>query len=556
MNGTAAAASAALADIPRLLASLPPRISDIATLHAARAPDRAALQDGDRAFTYGDLAAACAAAAEDLAAAGVRGGDRVLVVSENCAALPVLLFAVARLDAWSVVVNARLSAREIDAIRDHCAPRLSVYTAEASPEAAAHAARHRGARPWPLAQMGAVLRGPCNAACSPEPVSEDPARQVATLVYTTGTTGDPKGVMLTHRNLLFIASVSSALRRLGPGDRVYGVLPIAHVYGLASVCLGTLFAGACLQLEARYSPQGMLHALTQDGITVAQGVPTMFARLIELIKSRGEPFSAPRLRFLYAGGAPLAPSLKADVERVFGLTLHNGYGLTESSPTVTQTRLDAPRRDTSIGHAIPGVELRIVDAAGCDVATGEPGELWVRGPNVMRGYYRNPELTAEAVDACAWLHTGDLARRDADGALFIVGRIKEIIIRSGFNVYPAELESVLNAHPAVLQSAVVGRAVADNEEIVAFVELAPAGTATPADLAQFAAARLSPYKRPAEIVILPALPASATGKILKNRLRALAIADHGQLMQGGKVALSQPAAGVDLEQLHRLHFAR
>ena len=522
MNGTAVTPPAELADIPHLLAALPRRISDIATLQAVRAPDNPALRDGDRVFSYGDLAADCIAAAEDLAAAGVRAGDRVLIVSENCAALPVLLFAVARLDAWSVVVNARLSAREVDAIREHCEPRLVVYTAAASPDAAAHAGRHGSARPWALARMGAVLRSPCNPACAPEPRSDDPAQQVATLVYTSGTTGDPKGVMLTHRNLLFIAKVSSALRRLGPGDRVYGVLPIAHVYGLASVCLGTLFAGACLHVESRYSPQAMLRALTQDGITVVQGVPTMYARLIELIKSRGEPFSAPGLRFLYAGGAPLAPSLKADAERVFGLTLHNGYGLTESSPTVTQTRLDAPRRDTSIGNAIPGVELRIVDVAGCDAATGEAGELWVRGPNVMRGYYRNPERTAEVVDAGGWLHTGDVARRDAYGALFIVGRIKELIIRSGFNVYPAEIESVLNAHPAVLHSAVVGRAVPDNEEIVAFVELASGRSATPDELAQFAAAKLSPYKRPAEIVVLPALPASATGKILKNRLRALA----------------------------------
>jgi long-chain acyl-CoA synthetase len=517
-----AAVEAGLADTPRLLASLPRRISDIASIQAARAPDAPALRERESVVSYGELAAAVASAAADLAAAGVRAGDRVLVVGENCAALPVLLFAAARLDAWTVIVNARLSPREIDAIRDHCEPRVAIYTAHVSAEAAAHAARHGGARPWPLARLGELLRGPCNAACSPQPASDDPAQQVAALVYTTGTTGNPKGVMLTHRNLLFIAKVSGGLRRLGPGDRVYGVLPIAHVYGLASVCLATLFAGACLHLESRYSPQAMLRALTQDGVTVAQGVPTMYARLVELIESQGQRFSAPRLRFLYAGGAPLAPSLKAAAERVFGIPLHNGYGLTESAPTVTQTRLDAPRGDTSVGTALPGVELRIVDAAGRDVAAGEPGELRVRGPNVMRGYYRDPAATAAAVDAEGWLRTGDLALQDADGALFIVGRIKELIIRSGFNVYPAEIESVLNAHPAVLHSAVVGRAVPDNEEIVAFVELAPGKTATPDELAQFAAAQLSPYKRPAEIVIMPGLPASPTGKILKASLRTAA----------------------------------
>jgi acyl-CoA synthetase (AMP-forming)/AMP-acid ligase II len=175
-----------------------------------------------------------------------------------------------------------------------------------------------------------------------------------------------------------------------------------------------------------------------------------------------------------------------------------------------------------VGTVLPGVEIRVVDARGGDVPTGDPGELWVRGPNVMRGYYRNAELTARTITADGWLKTGDLARIESDGALFIIGRIKELIIRSGFNVYPAEVEAVLNAHPAVTQSAVVGRAVAGNEEVVAFVELAPGRTVTVEDIAQFASSRLAPYKRPAEIVILAALPASHTGKILKQRLRAMA----------------------------------
>src|SRR4029450_7134543 len=176
--------------------------------------------------------------------------------------------------------------------------------------------------------------------------------------------------------------------------------------------------------------------------------------------------------------------LKADVEEQFGLTLHNGYGLTEASPTVTQTRLDMPRSDCSVGTVLPGVEIRIVDAQGHDVPAGAPGELWVRGPNVMRGYFRNAGLTAEAIDAEGWLNTGDMARQEADGALFIVGRTKELIIRSGFNVLPAEVEGVLNAHPAVTHSAVVGRPVQGNEEVVAFVALAAGGTTTIDELAR------------------------------------------------------------------------
>jgi acyl-CoA synthetase (AMP-forming)/AMP-acid ligase II len=431
-----------------------------------------------------------------------------------------LLFAIARVDAWAVLVNARLSSREIDAIRDHCAPRRSIYLLHVSADARDHALRHGAVETMTIPGVGDVQVGPLHATCQPEPVTADPALQVAVLLYTTGTTGDPKGVLLTHRNLLFIARVSSTLRRLDARDRVFGVLPISHVYGLASVCLGSLYAGACVQLEARYSPAAMAHAMQTSGLTIVQGVPAMYAKLLDHLDNK--PLVAPRLRFLYAGGSPLDPALKAAVEQRLRMTLHNGYGLTEASPTVTQTRLDAPRGDCSVGPPIPGVAVRIVDAKGDEVAAGDAGELLVRGPNVMRGYYRNAELTARTVNIEGWLNTGDMARRGTDGALFIVGRSKELIIRSGFNVYPSEVEGVLNAHPAVTHSAVVGRTVPGNEEVVAFVELAPGNVATSEDIACFAAQRLAPYKRPAEIVILPGLPVSATGKILKHQLRVRA----------------------------------
>ena len=256
----------------------------------------------------------------------------------------------------------------------------------------------------------------------------------------------------------------------------------------------------------------------------------MYARLLETLgvadqmMGQGGPQKLDnQLRFAYAGGSPLSPTLKAQVEQLLGVALHNGYGMTETSPTISQTRLDAPRGDTSVGMAIPGVEVRVVDAGGVDVAAGANGELWVRGPNVMHGYYREPEMTALAMRPDGWINTGDIARQGPDGALFIVGRTKELIIRSGFNVYPLEVETVLNAHPAVTQSAVVGRDAADgNEEVIAFVELDPRRRVSIAELQQYLGRHLSPYKCPSEIIAMPTLPAATTGKILKGKLRQLA----------------------------------
>jgi len=279
--------------------------------------------------------------------------------------------------------------------------------------------------------------------------------------------------------------------------------------------LGTLYAGACLQLAPRFDAARLLAAIRAGELTIVQGVPAMYARLLALAEGEARPVRS-SLRFCYAGGSPLDPALKRAVEHMFGLPLHNGYGLTESAPTVSQTRLDAPRADTSVGMPIPGVTVRIVGKQGLDVAPGAPGELWVRGPNLMRGYYRDAAATDAALRPGGWLATGDLARQGPDGALFLLGRTKELIIRSGFNVYPVEVETALNAHPNVVQSAVIGRPLPDGEEeVIAFVE---ARGVTGAGLADWLRPRLAPYKRPARIVFMDTLPAAPSGKILKSRL--------------------------------------
>jgi acyl-CoA synthetase (AMP-forming)/AMP-acid ligase II len=500
-------------DVDALLRALPQRISDIPERLAALNPQHVVLIEDGLRLNAVQLLQAVDKTARRLGELGVKGGDRVMIVSENCIAQVVLMFAAAKLDAWCLLTNARLSANEVDAIRDHAKPRMVAFTVEASKDAANHAERLNegpGADAWHFVVDNSV---------TPEAVHVDPARQCAALIYTTGTTGAPKGVMLSHRNLLFIAAISSTLRRVTPDDVVYAVLPITHVYGLASVCLGSLYAGATLRLAPRFAPDAVRHALAEENISIFQGVPAMHAKLVEHVQTGNTPWHAPALRFAYSGGSPLDPALKARVEALYKVPLHNGYGMTESSPTIAQTMLDAPREDCAAGHPIPGIELRFVGMDGVDVSTGEVGELWVRGPNVMLGYYRNDAQTRTTVTKDGWLRTGDLARLEPDGALVIAGRSKELIIRSGFNVYPAEVENVLNAHPGVLQSAVIGRTVEGNEEVIAFVELLPSVHALPDDIVEWCAARLAPYKRPAEIRVLAALPAASTGKVLKHKLR-------------------------------------
>ncbi|HRP96831.1 MAG TPA: AMP-binding protein [Rhodocyclaceae bacterium] len=495
---------------------LPQRMHQAFARWSRERPQANALIDAHTTLRYGELPDAVAAVAARLAALGVRAGDRVLLVGENCVALAVTILALSSLDAWSATVNARLSRREIDTYLAHSGARRAVYFDRSSPDAAQHA-EAAGAEALDFPVIGALRVGPL-AEAAPEPVCADGAEQVAALVYTSGTTGAAKAVMLTHRNLLFVAENSRNMRRLVPDDVIYGVLPLSHVYGLSSLLGAALVSGAALQLVPRFAPEALAHALAHDGVTVLHGVPAMYARLLDWAARSGTALVAPRLRVAQSGGSPLTAAVKEGFERAFGLTLNNGYGMTEASPSICQTRLDAPRSDCSVGPAIPGIEVKLRGADGADGV----GELWVRGPNVMKGYYRAPELSAEVLTPDGWLRTGDLARIAPDGAITIEGRAKELIIRSGFNVYPVEVEQVLDSHPDVVQSAVVGRDVDGNEEVVAFIEPVAGRSLDEAALLAYLRANLSPYKVPARIVVLEQMPASATGKILKAELRRLA----------------------------------
>jgi long-chain acyl-CoA synthetase len=507
-------------DTSKTTISVPTRISDVIKPWAERSPDHFALVESTGAWTYRQLASAISDTQSWLRNLDVRPGDRVMIVGENCRAFVTILLAAAGLDAWPVLVNARLSPREIEQVRDHSGARRVFYTISASQNAADHA-KGSGAVIEQRDGFGSIGIGPLREDVEPEPLDASIPGRVAALIYTSGTTGVPKGVMLSHRSLLFMAEGSAKLRSVSPEDRLYGVLPMSHAVGLSVVLLGSLVAGASLYLTPRFDPMTARVTLEKDRLTLLLGTPAIFNQMLQYAKLRKiSSLKFPDLRIISSSGAPLDPATKAGIESLFGMALHNGYGVTECSPTIALTRPESPRKDTSIGAVFPGVEVKFIGRDGQAVPAGEVGELRVRGPNIMKGYYRAPEETASAIDSGGWFNTRDLAKLE-DGNLVIVGRTNDLIVHKGFNVYPAEVEAVLNSHPAVVQSAVMGRSVGGDEEVVAFVQLLPDSQLASAGVADYAAQHLAQYKRPSQILLVSSMPVTPTGKVVKGELAKL-----------------------------------
>jgi len=471
---------------------------------------------GGRSLSFAGLGMLTDTAEAELRALQVRPGDRVLVVAENCPEHAALILACSRVGAWSCGVNARMAPAEIDAFAAKADARVLFFTASASRSAAAHARR--------FAAVDSALPGLQHSPVRPQAQPETGALRdsVAALIFTSGTTGEPKGVMLTHDALIHFARVSGASRALGPQDRSYAFVPMTHIFGLGTVLISSLLAGAQLVMRPQFDPDDLLDALAHHGVSQLQGPPALFSRLMAHLQERGiQQPEAPALRYLYTGAGPLDLALKNRVEAAFGQALHHGYGLSEYAGSVHLTRLGERRADTSAGYAVAEAQVQVTDpATGRPLPLGERGELWIRGRGLMPGYFRDPAATAAVMREGGWYASGDLGEMHADGALFVVGRLKEMIIRSGFNVYPAEVETALNTHPGIQRSAVVGRGVDDgNEEIVAFVELRP-GAALDADALQaHLRGLLAPYKRPSHIVALEELPTNTNGKVLKRILK-------------------------------------
>ena len=486
------------------------RVEDFLKDRVAAAPDSIAVSDSSGArWSYAALDRASDDLAEHLRAAGVQPNDRVLLLVENCAAAVATLHATWKLGAVVIPFNARQTEAEVARVMKHATPAAVVMTAHVSPDAAAHADR-LGATEIEGA-FGTLMLA--KGTTDPDDVLHD----VAVLLYTTGTTGDPKGVMLTHSSIRFGGMASSKLRRMVPDDIVYGALPMSHVFGLISVLTGACYTGAHVQIEARFSAQKLYDA-AMNGVTIIPAVPQMHAMVMQYTKEKGmQRLGSPSLRYVSSGGAPLDPAWKRKAEAFYELPLQNGFGMTETSSGASATDNPIGSPDVSVGPITPGTEAKIdVNAPGGNGV--DEGEVLVRGPHLMKGYYRNEAETAKALDADGWLHTGDLGKIDDEGRLYILGRSKELIIHGGFNVYPPEVEAALNDHPQVIQSAVVGRSKDGDEEVLAFVQVSDSDRPDVAELRAFIKERLAGYKMPKHIVLTGALPAAPTGKLLKHKM--------------------------------------
>jgi long-chain acyl-CoA synthetase len=489
-------------------------LATVLTGTSAQTPDRVALRLGEAALTYRELDDASARVAALLAAHSVGEGDRVGVLLPNVPEFAAVYFGVLRAGAVVVPMNPLLKAREVAYHLADSEARLAFAWHTAATEATQGAATV-GAEVVevdPSTFLGGLTdRRPV------ETIVDRAADETAVILYTSGTTGKPKGAELTHGSLLRNAEVmQSDLVHLGPDDVVFGGLPLFHSFGQTCTLNVAMAAGAALALLPRFDARTAVAVLRTTKATVFAGVPTMYSALLAL----PEVPELSDLRVCISGGAALPVEVLHCFEERFACQVLEGYGLSETSPVASFNRLDRGRKPGSIGTPVTGVEMRVVDDAGQSVGTGEVGEIAIRGHNVMKGYWRKPDETAAVLGADGWFRTGDLGTVDEDGYFFIVDRKKDLVIRGGFNIYPREIEEVLYEHPAVAEAAVVGIPHPElGEEVAAVIALKPGTAATEDELRAFVKRQVAPYKYPRVVRIVDALPKGPTGKILKREIK-------------------------------------
>src|SRR4051794_33987554 len=492
------------------------------TKAAAEAGDRPAVKLDDIVLNYAVLDAAAARAAGLLRAKGIGAGDAVGLQMPNVPYFPIVYFGALRLGAVLVPMNPLLKAREVEYHLSDSGAKVLVawhdFAAAAGEGADAAGAECAIAEPGEFEQL---LGGA-------EPVEEVVDRaddDAAVIIYTSGTTGTPKGATLTHSNIASGAEVARDLVDAGPDSVALATLPLFHVFGMNSVMNTAVRARGLLTLLPRFEPAKALEIIERDGVTTFAGVPTMYTALLNHPERDKHDLSS--LDLCVSGGSALPVEVLRGFDDAFGAKVLEGYGLSETVGMGSFNLPDRERKPGSIGVPVGGTEMKVVDDEDNDVPQGEPGEIVMRGPFVMKGYWNKDDATAEVMRG-GWFHTGDVATVDEDGYFFIVDRKKDLIIRGGYNVYPREIEEVLYEHPAVREVAVIGVAHESlGEEVVAVVAFKEGVEARPEELKDFCKQRVAAYKYPRAVHVVDELPKGPTGKILKREIRVPEAAPAG-----------------------------
>jgi len=489
-------------------------LASIVTESAARVPDNPAVRLGGTALTYAELDERSARLATLLREQGLEPGDRVGVMLPNVLEFPVAYYGALRAGCVVVPMNVLLKRREIAFYLEDSGSKLLLawhgFGAEARDGAADAGVELIEVEP---ASFAALL-----TAREPTPGLVDTAEDdTAVILYTSGTTGKPKGAELTHANLFRNADVSSrTTSEIAAGDVVFGGLPLFHSFGQTVSMNASLMVGACLTLVPKFDPAEALETMQRDRVTHFYGVPTMYGALLH--HPDRESYDTSTLRTCITGGASMPVEVLRGFEEAFGAIVLEGYGLSETSPVSSSNHPDRERKPGSIGTPLEGVEMRVVDEDDNEVAQGEVGEIVIRGHNIMKGYWQRPEATEEAMRG-GWFHSGDMARVDEEGYFYIVDRKKDLIIRGGYNVYPREVEEVLYEHPKIREAAVVGVPHDQwGEEIGAAVVLHDGEQLDPAEVSAYVKERIAAYKYPRLVWFVEELPKGPTGKILKREI--------------------------------------
>ena len=486
-------------------------------LQAARGhADRPALRLDDHAMTYRQFLDAARGVGGMLRGRGIEPGARVGLVLPNVPAFPIVFYGALLAGCAVVPMNPLLKAREIEYYLEDSGISV-VFVWEQAADAAREAASGAGTEVLTIPASGPApeeLSG-VDSLCEPVERADD---DTAVILYTSGTTGKPKGAELTHANLVSNAHTAArTLVELTPDDVVMGCLPLFHVFGLTCGLNAAVLSGACLTLLPRFDATKALAMIGRDRVTVFEGVPTMYSGMLQVPGI--EQYDVSSLRSCISGGAAMPVEVLRAFEEAFGAVVLEGYGLSETSPVASFNHPHEVRKPGSIGVPVAGMALRLVNDQGGDVSGEEVGEIAIQGEGLMKGYWGRPEATAEAIPD-GWFRTGDLARRDDDGYFFIVDRKKELIIRGGYNVYPREIEEVFYEHPAVAEVAVIGIKHRDlGEEVGAAVALKAGAEASAEELREHVKARVAAYKYPRHVWLLPELPKGPTGKILRREVR-------------------------------------